>query len=582
MKDFSYFSNFILNNDFSEEKIEEAKKHLSLNHTQLIKESFKFLNNNIGKIENTIFFNEIIPKAVDFIKLLCDKELFNEEEVLTNINRIKKTREALLANANKYSNDIWLNAANKLDEIILYKKIDVEDLKKLIIALIDRKEDINIIKKFLKTNKAVILQEKNELFEYAFNHSLISLQKNSPSIYYYISLLKIFYSSKIDKTEYVNKLINLFNSIGDDQNEYVMEIYNILYGIRRSLKPEEVLDKYGIITDLKESSIILPNKKTSNELIFAVDSDNTHVRDDAISIKKSGNKYIVGIHITDPTVSFNMDSLLYLQAQNNFKNIYLANGNTSIFPSSIEKQFSLDKNKIRNTISLYAILNDSGELIDYYVKPNTIKVANTFDYSECDRILIDKNNTELYPIFNDFLYVASALESRNKKKKEYWEKKNLDKNMTEFNHKSDLIVRELMILYNYLIAIIMFNNGSPYIYRTQDNSYLDELIKKLNIEIDYEIKKIINSVYLVSKYSDIPKFHNGLKLPIYSQSTCPERRFPDLYNEFLIHHFLFKDKFFNYNEETFKRIIDYCNQRSSDLSLMRSEYNRALKLLKRN
>ena len=55
-----------------------------------------------------------------------------------------------------------------------------------------------------------------------------------------------------------------------------------------------------------------------------------------------------------------------------------------------------------------------------------------------------------------------------------------------------------------------------------------------------------------------------------------------LYNEFLIHHFLFQDKFFDYDEDKFKKIIEYCNQRSADLSLMKSEYNRALKLVKRN
>ena len=119
MRDFDYLTTFILNNDYSKEKIDELKEYLSIkNNKQLIKEAFKFLNTNIGVIENTDFFNEIIPNTVDFIALLCDQEIFNEEQVLVNINRIKKTREALLGNANKYSNDIWLEAANKLDEII--------------------------------------------------------------------------------------------------------------------------------------------------------------------------------------------------------------------------------------------------------------------------------------------------------------------------------------------------------------------------------------------------------------------------------------------------------------------------------
>ena len=169
MRDFDYLTTFILNNDYSKEKIDELKEYLSLkNNKQLIKEAFKFLNTNIGVIENTDFFNEIIPNTVDFIALLCDQEIFNEEQVLVNINRIKKTREALLGNANKYSNDIWLEAANKLDEIILDKKMDVEDLKKLLLELINRNEDINIIKKFLKVNKAVILVNHYKITHHPF------------------------------------------------------------------------------------------------------------------------------------------------------------------------------------------------------------------------------------------------------------------------------------------------------------------------------------------------------------------------------------------------------------------------------
>lgn len=579
MRDFDYLTTFILNNDYSKEKIDELKEYLSLkNNKQLIKEAFKFLNTNIGVIENTDFFNEIIPNTVDFIALLCDQEIFNEEQVLVNINRIKKTREALLGNANKYSNDIWLEAANKLDEIILDKKMDVEDLKKLLLELINRNEDINIIKKFLKVNKAVILVNDNELFDYIFNLAINSLQNNSPSIYYYISLLKIFYSSKIDKTKYVK----LLNSVSDDTNEFANEIYYIIYGIRRSLKPDEVLNKYGMITNFVQSSIILPKSVSNTDELIAIDSDGAKVRDDALSIKKDGNKYIIGIHIADPSLSFDKDSILYNQALNNFKNIYFSRGNTSIFPSSVEKRFSLDKNKIRNAISLYVVLNDSGDIIDYYLNHNEIKVCESFDYSECDMIMNQQRYLELSKKLNDLFYIASALENKNKGKKEYWDKKNSDKDISQYNHNSDKIVREFMNLYGYLTANIMKDNNSPYIYRTQDSSYFDSLIAKLNIKIDYDIKEVIDSIYLVSKYSQTPEYHYGLKLPMYSHSTCPLRRFPDLYNEFLIHNFYFKDKLFDFNKEEFIELINYSNQRNSELSLMRSEYNRALKLVKRN
>ena len=49
-------TNFILTNDFSDEKVEELKESLSLTDKQLIRELFKFLNSKIGTIENNSYF----------------------------------------------------------------------------------------------------------------------------------------------------------------------------------------------------------------------------------------------------------------------------------------------------------------------------------------------------------------------------------------------------------------------------------------------------------------------------------------------------------------------------------------------
>ena len=577
MRDYNDFTNFIIENNFSEEKINEVKQSLSLTDKQLIRESFKHLHYVLHYIKNNEFFDTVISNNVNLILQLFENKKFTDEEAIINRNRIKRTRELLLINANKYNNDTWLEAANKLDEAIIDKNIDVNDLKKLLLALIDKKEDVNIIKKFLKSNKAVILIENNELFEYVFNLALDSIKNNDSSIFYYISLLKILYSSKIDKTKYVR----LLNSISDDTNQYANEIYYIIYGLRRSLKPEEVLDKYGIVIDLQKSNIILPNLNPINEAIYAVDSNHTIVRDDAFSIKKLGNKYLIGIHISDPAKSININDNILFQAINNYKNVYLSDTHTKIFHKDIEKQFSLDKKQPRYVISLYAELNDSGDIIDYYIKQNEIVVSQTFSYAECDSI-INNNYSSLYKTFNELYYLSDALDNKNNKKKEYWDKKFQYRDSVQMEHKSDKIIREIMILYNSLIATLMSNENVPYIYRTQDESYFDELISELDINADNKLQKIIDSVYLVSKYSDSPSFHNGLKVPIYSHSSCPLRRFPDLYNEYLIHNYYFKDISFDFNEDKLKKLVEYFNQRNQELSLMRSEYNRALKLQKRN
>ena len=137
-----------------------------------------------------------------------------------------------------------------------------------------------------------------------------------------------------------------------------------------------------------------------------------------------------------------------------------------------------------------------------------------------------------------------------------------------------------MVLYNHLISKIAYESNIPYVYRTNSGSYLNELVKQLDIQIDIETQKIIDNIYLHSKYSDVPGYHNGLNLDVYSHSTSPLRRYPDLYNLLLMHGLYFKDMNYEFDEEYHKALINYFNQRSIELSLMASEYSRALKLKK--
>ena len=168
--------------------------------------------------------------------------------------------------------------------------------------------------------------------------------------------------------------------------------------------------------------------------------------------------------------------------------------------------------------------------------------------------------------------LSLALGEKNATKKEYWSKRG-----KEINSKSGNIISEFMVLYNYLIANIAKDSQIDYVYRIQDESYFNSLIESLKLDLDESTLKVIHNIYLKSKYSNEPSFHSGLGLDVYSHSADPIRRYPDLYNQFLLHKYYFKDLDFNYSYEQFLMMIEYFNQRNVELNLMRSEYARALK-----
>lgn len=576
MSDLDRFNNFIFKGNFDDNAILEIEEKLAINNKQLIRKCFKSLNYSIGVLKNEEFHINRLEKLTQIICILCDSEDFTEEEAINYRIKIKKIRESVLAYSNKFKNNRLLECANRLDEVILDKNIKVDELIELIKALIDKKEDINIIKKFLNTNKGALIIENNKLFDYSFNYALDSLILNDNSIYYYIALLKIFYSSKIDKDKYIKKL----NDISDDKNEFANEIYNIIHGVKRSLTPEEILDKYGIVKNPQEFKINIPKDILSNNRILTIDSESTRVRDDAISIKKDGNNTIIGIYIADPGKYIKQDSIVDINARNNFKNF---NTVSRILPYDTENLFSLNKNKVRPVLSLYVVFDESYQIKDYKIIEDYITVKDNISFSKSDLIVENKLNYEYQSDLCNLYNLADILELQNHKKVDYWKKKDngsLEKDYTD--HKSDIIIRELMVLYNNLIATIACNNSIPYVYRTQHKSYLDSLVKKMDIEIDESMEKVLKSIYLTSKYSHIPLYHNGLNIRIYSHSTDPLRRYPDLYNQLLLHNFYFNDIDFNFNYEEYVNLINYFNERGTEIALMKSEYNRAMKLLKKS
>ena len=577
MKDTKKMINFVSKGLFDDNSIYDYQLDLELNDKRLIRDSFVFLKYLITNYENNEYDDNLLKNTVLLITIMCDRTEFNEEEIIVNRKRIKRARESILAYGNKYKNNNLLEIANKLDEIVLDKNINLDDLIQLIKKLIDKKEDVNIIKKLLNTNKGIIILNKNVIFDYVFDKAMDAILYNDSDIYYYIALLKIFYSTSIDKKKYIGILNKSIPS-----NEFSNEIYLLIHGVKRALSPNEIVNKYGILTELNTVNIILPNKKTTNERIITIDSYNTKLRDDALSIKKDGNNYIVGIHIANPGKYIEEGSMIDYQAKNNFKNMYIQYGGTRIFPNNLEEIFSLDEKKYRPAITMYIVFDSSFKILDYYLKENIIKVSDNLAHEQCDLLIDDRYKNDLSIILNNLFHLAKYLDSKNQKKKDYWNKKttgSLDNDNISF--KSDMIVSELMVLYNSLIATIACNNNVPYIYRTQNNSYLLTLANKLDIELDESTKNIINSIYLPSKYSSIPLYHHGLNLSIYSHSADPLRRYADLYNQYLLHLFYFKDKNFDFDYDEYLKLIDYANKRSMELSLFKGEYSRALKIEKK-
>lgn len=570
--------NFILYGNFTDESIKNYMDDCQVNMTQMLRDAYRALQTNVNNIINDEYHTAIIKNGVDLFCILCDKLNFNKDEVEINRKRIKKLREPILAFLKNNSNSTLLDAANQLDEVVLDKNIDADALVTLIRKLIDNKEDIDIIKKFLNINKEALTRKNNELFDYVFFKAMIALETESRDVYYYITLLKLLYTSKVNKDKYLRHLHNSTSK----NNLFSYEIYLIINGVKRGLSTDEILEKYGIMTNIPNGPLIKPSKKDCNDIIISIDGNKTFLRDDGLSVRKDGNKYIVGIHVADAAAAIEKNSELDLNARNNYECKYMNGTRTRMFPSKVESELSLNEGKTRRAITLYVVLNDSGEILDYYIEKNNIIVSRNLTYLQSEAILNNTGSHELERSILNLLMLAQALEKRNTRKEQYWEKKEQSKKLDNFRKlKSDVIVREFMGLYNLLTARTAKEEGIPFIYRIQDEEYITKTVEDMGMYVDDYTKKILANIYLESKYSATPSLHAGLGYTEYAHASDPLRRYPDFYDQYLFHQFYFKDMPCDFVQEEFEELVQYCNQRSIELSLMRGEFNREARLTKK-
>ncbi|MGM9878339.1 MAG: RNB domain-containing ribonuclease [Bacilli bacterium] len=570
---------FILHDKIDSKSVDKLfgklNEHKNITINKIIKISFDILNDYIYKLSNgeDEYIDECITKCVNMIYVLCNNRTFTEKEIIVNKERIKKAKLSIMSYANKYNNQSLIDNVERLESIILDKQMYTEGFVKFIKILINKNENPNIIKKFINEYKNVISIEKTDLFDFVFKKTISSINNNNENIYYYLTLLRILDNPDIEHDKYKSYLIGL------EDNPFAKEIVSLLNGNKFSLTPSEILDKYNLIKKIPESGIILePKAKGINEKIFTIDGDNTKLRDDGLSIKKDGNKYIVGIHIADAGKHIDPFSDVDLNAKNNFKCIYRY-GNTRILPHEYENALSLDKGKSRDTISLYVVMNDSGEILDYYIKKNTIIVSRNLSYLQNEEIMNSSDKSELKRQLEELFMLSKALEYNDIKKSRYWDKKEKSKsvNYKNISFKGDMIIREFMVLYNTLFGKYCNENNIPYIYRYQDGEYISELLDECGIGNYQYIKDIVSELYLDSRYSTSPLYHSGMGIYTYTQSCDPLRKYPDLYEQYLAHKFIFKDKDFDFDFEQFERLVEYFNLRSMELLLMRDEYKRALK-----
>lgn len=342
-------------------------------------------------------------------------------------------------------------------------------------------------------------------------------------------------------------------------------------------------------------------------LIFTIDGEYTKDIDDAISIKKVNNRFVLGVHIADVSHYVTEDSVLDKCAYNRGTSVYLANSVIPMLPKALSNGIcSLNPKVDRLTMSCEMEITAKGEVVNYSIYPSVIHSREKMTYNNVNKMLSgDQEVIDQYPeiyeqlkIMHDLQKVLSGVrEKMGSIDFEMIEPKFIfdqDGKITDLEVRDrglgERMIEEFMLVANQVVATHMYGMKLPFIYRihelpnqekltnihrllerfgfaqnvddNQDQFNLQQILT--NVE-GSKYEKVITTLLLRSmakaKYAREDVGHYGLAFEHYTHFTSPIRRYPDL----IVHRYLRKYVFNNQlrtSDELKAKLDDIADQSS--------------------
>jgi len=265
--------------------------------------------------------------------------------------------------------------------------------------------------------------------------------------------------------------------------------------------------------------------------LMTIDGESTLDFDDALSIEAKGGHYRLGIHIADVGHFIKKGDEIDQDAYVRGSSIYMPDQKIPMLPMTLsENACSLKVGEKRPAISLFITLNRLFEIERYELLPSVIRVARRLTYGEVDRLLEqDEDIKTLLDIATHFREMRLSLGALQITLPEVHVSVN-DKELimvkrVDRESPARILVSELMIMGNWLMARFLSEHNMPAIFRSQP-APKNRLIKNGTGTL---FQNCLQRKHLSrGSIGPEPEHHSGLGLDAYVTSTSPIRRYFDL------------------------------------------------------
>lgn len=382
-----------------------------------------------------------------------------------------------------------------------------------------------------------------------------------------------------------------------NKNDFNVDVLSIIrsYGLKdnfsKKTKKEAVfIDKEVDITKEKD------RKDLRDLFTVTIDGRDSKDFDDAISIEKDEEDFILYVHIADVSHYVKENSEIDKEAYQRGNSTYLYNIVLPMLPEELSNGIcSLNPNENRLALSLKMRINKSGKVVDYKIYKSIIKSNYRLVYDDVNDYLDNKDKVYDDEILIEKLELFDNLYKILKNKRE--KRGAIDFNFTEsqidVNEKGDVLnisifergsankmIEEFMLISNETIASLFAYMDFPSLYRIHEKPKDEKVESFKNIlnTLGYNIKgkelhpkdfqeilkevsgkddeSLVNMLMLrtmrKAKYANYRDIHFGLATKYYTHFTAPIRRYPDLIVHRLVKDFL-DNKFENISQSSLEK-----------------------------
>jgi exoribonuclease-2 len=265
--------------------------------------------------------------------------------------------------------------------------------------------------------------------------------------------------------------------------------------------------------------------------LFTIDGQSTLDYDDALSLEVSPAGFRLGIHIADVAHYVRKGGPVDLEARRRGSSIYMADQKIPMLPAVLaEGLCSLRAGELRPAISTLVDLSPELDITGCRVVASTVRVRRQLTYFDVNLSADqDPNVMRLRDIarrFREFRLAAGAVHI-SVPEINIWLSEGGEINLNRVNRESPgrMLVAEIMIMANWLMARLLAEHGVPAIFRSQpaprDRLYRGE---EGTLFQHWMQRRLLSRFAL----GHAPEAHSGLGLGAYVTATSPIRKYFDL------------------------------------------------------